>query len=160
MASRLFNIIAVWISSGFGSGYSLRAPGTVGSIAALIFWVLLAKLEWLPSLTSQIVLGAVTTIVGTVAVFFATRRGSSKDPQWIVIDEWAGLFIALIGIQPTQWLLVLLAWVSFRFFDVSKIGPVGVAEELPGAVGIMGDDVVAGFLASLVVWAARSALSL
>ena len=78
------------------------------------------------------------------------------SPQWIVIDEWAGLFIALVGLQPSQWLLVLVAWISFRFFDVSKIGPVGVAERLPGAIGIMGDDVVAGVLAGAVVWIARA----
>lgn len=160
MLSRFLHFIAVWVSSGFGSGYSLRAPGTVGSVAALIFWVMVARLEMLQSLTSQIALAGVTTIVGTIAVFFAMRRESSEDPQWIVIDEWAGLFIALVGLQPSQWVLVLVAWVSFRFFDVSKIGPVGVAERVPGAVGIMGDDVVAGLLAGAVVWIARVALPL
>lgn len=94
----------------------------------------------------------ITTVVGTVAVQVALRSERDKDPQWIVIDEWAGLFVALVGIVPTQLTQALMAFTLFRIFDASKIGPVGWAEKLPGQFGIMADDLVAGALASLVVW--------
>jgi phosphatidylglycerophosphatase A len=76
-----------------------------------------------------------------------------------VIDEWVGLFIALIGLQPSQWIPVSVAFVAFRIFDGTKLGPVGWAEKLPREHGIMGDDIVAGVLSALVVWVIRSTCS-
>lgn len=159
MLSRVINAIAAWISSGFGSGYASVIPGTFGSAAALIFWWLLFKIGVLSSLESQVALIAITMVVGTAAVGIAVRGESSSDPQWIVIDEWAGLFIALIGLEPTQWIPVSVAFVAFRIFDGTKIGPVGWAEKLPREHGIIGDDIVAGVLSALVVWVVRSTCS-
>jgi len=160
MFSRVITAIATWISSGFGSGYANVIPGTFGSGAALIFWWLLFQIGVLSSIESQIALSAITIFVGTAAVGIVVRGESSKDPQWIVIDEWAGLFISLIGLQPVQWLPVLVAFVAFRVFDGTKVGPVGWAEKLPREHGIMADDVVAGVLTALAVWVVRSMCSL
>jgi phosphatidylglycerophosphatase A len=141
-----------WFCSGCGSGFAAKAPGTCGSVAALIFWWLLADLKIVESLSSQLVLVLVTTVVGTTVVSIALKREQDEDPQWIVIDEWAGLFVALVGIAPFQIGQVLLVFVLFRVFDASKVGPVGWAERLPRQFGIMADDLVAGALSALVLW--------
>jgi phosphatidylglycerophosphatase A len=147
-----------WFCSGCGSGRALKAPGTWGSLAALIFWWLLFDLEIIQSFSSQVVLALVTTVVGTIAVGVALKHEQDEDPQWIVIDEWAGLFVALLGLAPFQLGYVLTAFVLFRLFDASKVGPVGWAERLPRQFGIMADDLVAGALSALVIWLGRAAL--
>jgi phosphatidylglycerophosphatase A len=126
-------------------------------VAALIFWWLLSDLEIVQSLSSQAVLVLVTTVVGTIAVGVALKYEQEEDPQWIVIDEWAGLFVALLGLAPFQVGHVLIAFILFRVFDASKVGPVGWAEKLPRQCGIMADDLVAGALSALVVWVGNAA---
>lgn len=155
--SRIFVITAHWISSGVGSGYANVAPGTFGSAAALIFWWLLWSCGILSGFESGVLLCIITTLVGVLAIRRCLRAegaGSDpqlSDPQWIVIDEWAGMFLALIGTSPAAPLEVLSLFVAFRLFDALKPGPVGWAEDLPGAFGIMADDIVAGALAWGVV---------
>lgn len=144
--------------SGCGSGFTRKAPGTCGSLAALIFWWLLSDLEIVQSLSSQLMLALITTVVGTIAVSVALKHEEDEDPQWIVIDEWAGLFVALLGVAPFELGHVLVAFVLFRLFDASKVGPVGWAERLPRQFGIMADDLVAGALSALVLWTGSAAL--
>jgi phosphatidylglycerophosphatase A len=72
-----------------------------------------------------------------------------------VIDEWAGLFVALIGADSQVYWHLILGVILFRIFDISKVGPIRSAERLPGAVGIMADDVVAGVFALLGMIAVR-----
>jgi phosphatidylglycerophosphatase A len=103
----------------------------------------------LSSSLSHIVFAAIVIVVGTAAIRLSLRSDGSKDPQWIVIDEWAGIFVALIGTEASRFWHVLLAVVLFRIFDISKVGPIRRAEALPGAVGVMADDVVAGSFALL-----------
>jgi phosphatidylglycerophosphatase A len=143
--------LAVLVSSGFGSGYSPKAPGTVGSAAALASWYTLKSFA--PDLNSlaDAALAVLLMLIGLIAVIAVVGRGSSEDPQWIVIDEWAGLYLALIGVSHHQIGAVILGFVCFRIFDATKLGPVGRAEDLPGAWGIMADDVVAGVMAACVV---------
>jgi phosphatidylglycerophosphatase A len=80
----------------------------------------------------------------------------SSDPQWIVIDEWAGLFVALAGLTPSNWTTAFVAFILFRVFDASKVGPVAWAEQLPGAYGVMADDLVAGILTAGCIAAMRA----
>jgi phosphatidylglycerophosphatase A len=143
----MLRTLANWISSGCGSGYALIAPGTFGSVAALIFWWLLFGVNALSATSSTLALAAATSCVGTVAVAYSMRfTPDISDPQWIVIDEWAGLFIALVGLTPSNWMAVLVAFILFRVLDATKLGPVAWAEQLPGAYGVMADDIVAGIL--------------
>lgn len=151
MFAKIVQLLARWISSGVGSGYAVIAPGTWGSAAAVIFWWLLVAIGAIRSVESQIFIIFITVVVGTAAVGLCVSADASKDPQWIVIDEWAGMFIALIGLNPSQYLWVFAAFVLFRVFDATKIGPVGWAENLPREFGIMADDIVAGGLAAVTV---------
>lgn len=130
------------ISSGFGSGYVRKAPGTVGSVAAVCAWLLLRHFD----VCAPLVATGIVSLVGLLAVAVTIQGQSDTDPQWIVIDEWAGVFIALLAVDSGNLFHVLLAFVGFRLFDIVKPGPVRWAEDLPGAFGIMADDVVAGML--------------
>ncbi len=138
---------ARWVASFLGCGLSPVAPGTVGSAAALLPGL---ALLWISPLA--LAAGAVVvTLVGLWAVH-AARAGD--DPGWVVIDEVAGQWIALLALPCPSVLGALAAFAAFRLFDITKPGPVGWAERLPGAVGVMADDVLAGALAALVVWGA------
>lgn len=143
----MISSITSFISSGFGSGYAPKAPGTVGSVAATVAWVVASWVGLLSSPASHLIAASVVIVVGTWATKISLDEEGGEDPQWIVIDEWAGVCIALIGTSVSHPLHVLMAFALFRFFDILKPGPVGKAEDLPGAFGIMGDDVVAGICA-------------
>ena len=147
--------LAAIISSGFGSGYSPKAPGTVGSLAAVVFWMILAECGAFPTWMYQIVAAALVVVIGLLAANTSLEEEGGEDPQWIVIDEWAGIFIALIAAEPANLWHVFLAFLGFRLFDIVKPGPVAWAEDLPGAWGVMLDDVVAGIFTLLVLVAAR-----
>jgi phosphatidylglycerophosphatase A len=140
------------IASGFGSGYAPKAPGTFGSLAAVVVWLSVMYLFngvedplWCLEITSLAAL--VTALVGYFAVKSVIPHEDIEDPQWIVIDEWAGMLLALVGVSPGSFLTVIVAFLSFRLFDASKVWLVGDAEGLPGATGIMVDDLIAGFFA-------------
>jgi phosphatidylglycerophosphatase A len=140
--------IAALISSGFGSGYAPKAPGTFGSVAAALLWLTLERVGAF-SHVSPLVLALMVSVVGLAAVSVALLGERSIDPQWIVIDEWAGLFVALCGVDLFSFGQVVIALVGFRLFDIVKPGPVAWAERLPGAIGVMADDIVAGGLVLL-----------
>jgi phosphatidylglycerophosphatase A len=137
--------VSSFVSSGFGSGYSPKAPGTVGSVVAFLVWIALERVGAFAYLSPPL-LAFMVGVVGLLAVTVAMRGERSEDPQWIVIDEWAGLFVALCGADPTSFAHITIALIGFRVFDIWKPGPVRWAEGLPGAVGVMADDVVAGGL--------------
>ncbi len=140
--------LATIIASGLGSGLSPISPGTIGSIAACIAWALLPSLNVQQEIAATVLLG----VIGYAASLFVMRNASTHaDPQWIVIDEWCGMWIALTCCPDRTLSWVAVAFVLFRFFDISKIGPVGWAERAPGALGVMLDDVVAGVCAGGVI---------
>ena len=74
----------------------------------------------------------------------------SKDPKEVIIDEFIGQFIALIFI-PNSVLGLLLSFLLFRFFDITKLYPVGKVEKIPGAIGVLADDVVAGLMTAGII---------
>ncbi len=147
LADTLSHTIYRWIAAGFGSGWLPKAPGTWGSIAALIpAWAML----YFCSVTSLWIAAAAVTIVGCAVCFALLPTLADKDPGWIVIDEWAGQWVALalvFGVDSFNWLWFALGFVAFRLFDILKPWPVSWAERAgPAWWSIMADDVVAGFL--------------
>lgn len=150
ITSRVANVISI----GFGSGATGAAPGTFGTLGAALTWCALQINLLSSSVLTHVELLVVVVVVGTIAVAASLRQLSEQDPGWIVIDEWAGMCVALVGANPSSITQVLFAFVVFRAFDISKLGPVRTAERLPGAYGVMLDDLVAGALAWVVVQAA------
>lgn len=138
---------AGWIASGFGSGLSPVAPGTAGSLAALLPYFLLRELWW----PWYLLIVALAFVLGVWASEKIVRRLQLDDPGVIVWDEFVGQWIALIA-APHDWRWIIVAFVLFRFFDVLKPWPVSLADRrIKGGFGVMFDDVLAGIYALLVL---------
>lgn len=123
------------------------APGTFGAIVGLGAWYLTA------GLAAPIGLGAF--LLATVAGTWAGRRYAlavrEEDPPEVVVDEFCGMWLALLGVAPTL-PAALLAFALFRVLDIAKPPPIRQLERLPGGLGIMADDLAAGALARFVVF--------
>ena len=136
--------IARLVAAGGGTGFAPIAAGTVASIAAVIVGGgLLALSPWFLLLAA---LGA--TFGGYAAVRRAEVVG---DPGWVVIDEFAGQWITLLALPSPSLSGLTAAFVLFRLFDITKLGPVGWADRRHGAFGIMADDVIAGAIAAIIL---------
>lgn len=137
------------IGTFFGAGYLRPGPGTYGSIAATILWLLAGYIvhhdtQTLTWITGLGILLAVA--VGVPAATRVARESGRPDPGFVVIDEVAGVWIALL-FMPPLWPNALLALILFRFFDILKPPPIRRFEALPEGTGIMADDLVAGLFA-------------
>jgi len=133
-----------WLAFGLGSGLSPRAPGTVGTIAALpIYWFFLQDLS-LPMYLAVLVL---TSLIGVYLCHKTAKDLKVHDHGGIVFDEWVGMWITLL-LVPQGWEWLLLGFVLFRFFDIVKPWPIKFFDEkVAGGLGIMLDDIVAGLIA-------------
>jgi len=89
-------------------------------------------------------------VLGYLTIDQAEERFGA-DSKMIVWDEYVGMWITLFAL-PKSIVLVFLAFIVFRVFDVLKPFPIRRLESLPGAVGVMADDVVAGIYSNLVLW--------
>jgi phosphatidylglycerophosphatase A len=142
-------LVATW----FYCGYSPKAPGTAGSLAALAAAWVLARYAGMSPLGFGL-LGLIFTVPAIWAADVTARESGLKDPQIVVVDEVVGQWIALAGashLNLTSW---AAAFVLFRTFDIWKPPPVRQLERLPGGTGIVLDDVMAGVYAALVLYAA------
>ena len=140
-----------WIALGFGSGLSPKAPGTAGSLLAVMLWWLLFADLALPIQLGIIALGFV---LGVWASNWMIARTGIQDPGFIVWDEFIGQWIALL-LLPKTLVWYAIAFALFRLFDIVKRGPVGWADRrFKGGFGVMFDDVLAGLLAMGVGFAA------
>ncbi|HEY2992983.1 MAG TPA: phosphatidylglycerophosphatase A [Methylomirabilota bacterium] len=132
-----------------GLGRAPLAPGSVASAAtALLLWVLSLSTPIL-----AVVLVAVV-VVGTWAAGEAEAALGAKDPGAIVVDEVAGMTLSVLALPLTP-VVVAVGFVLFRVFDVVKPFPANVAQRLPGGVGVMVDDLIAGLYALALLLLAR-----
>ena len=131
------------LAFGFGSGAMARAPGTWGSLAAIPIWLTFA---WLPPVAYWFVV-AVAFLVGIWLCGKTAADLKVHDHGGIVWDEFVGMWIVL-GLFPDDIYGVLVAFALFRLFDIVKPWPISwLDRRMPGGLGIMMDDVVAGFMA-------------
>ena len=142
--------LTVAIATVGGVGWAPVAPGTVASVVTvLVLWLV-------PFSQAGLVLFFVgVTAIGTWAADRAERALGVKDPGAIVIDEVAGMTLSVLALPRTP-LVLLLAFVLFRVFDIVKPPPARQAQALPGGFGVMVDDLVAGLYALVVVAALRT----
>lgn len=146
---RLANLISTW----FGCGRFPKAPGTVGSAAAIAMAVVLETFFPLPPYGFAI-LAALLFAPATWAATVSAQAVKSKDPQFVVVDEVIGQWISLAGARALNWKTYLAAFLLFRLFDIWKPAPARQLEKLPGGWGINLDDVMAGVYAALVLFVA------
>lgn len=137
------------VATFFGAGLGKPGPGTWGSVAAVLLW---AAIAWLfhptpNGLLLVVCIGiAVSIAAGVPAATIAERESGRHDPQFVVVDEVVGQWIALLG-SPADLKHGLIALILFRLFDIIKPFPVRSLEKLPGGWGIVFDDVAAGLYA-------------
>ena len=139
---------AGWIACGCGSGLSPFAPGTAGSLAALLPWLALRELP-LPHYAAIVV---AAFALGVWACNWAVGALKIADPGAVVWDEFVGQWIALapLLIWSRSVLWIFAGFILFRIFDIAKPWPVSWADsKIAGGLGVMLDDVIAGIYAAL-----------
>ena len=139
---------ARWTATAGGLGYAPVAPGTVASLPpAILVWVLA------PSPLALALAAVVVSVVGIWAAGLEETRVGQHDPRSVVVDEVAGMLVALIG-APATWSWVVALFFLFRIMDVWKPPPVDRLQRLPGGLGIVADDLLAGAYAAVLgaIW--------
>ena len=140
------NKIAEITSTVFYIGRLPLAPGTWCSFIAFLSWFYLRfYIEGVFILYASLILFFIGVAVSTIH----SEVIKKDDPSEIVIDEWVGQWIAL-WLIPHSFYWGFASFILFRFFDISKLGPVQGMDDIKSGTGIMMDDVVAGILALLV----------
>lgn len=137
------------VATFFGAGYLKPGPGTYGSIAAAVLWLLAGWVVHHNTVTLTVVTAVavvMATAIGIPAATRVAREAGRGDPGFVVIDEVAGQWLALLFVPPL-WTNALVAVLLFRFFDILKPWPIRRFEALPEGTGIMADDLVAGAFA-------------
>lgn len=133
---RFIKLLATW----FGAGLSPWAPGTMGTLGAIPFYLALAQLPlWLYGVTV-----AAFSVFSCWVCGHGERVFGERDPGKIVIDEVAGYLVAMTAV-PCTWKTVLAGFVLFRFFDICKIPPARYFDrQMKNGFGVVLDDIVAG----------------
>lgn len=143
------NARKLFLTVGF-SGFSPKAPGTVGSFVSLLIGLFL--LEFL-HVSTLFLLALLITVIAIKQIDIYEKDVGMHDGKEIVIDELAGMWIALsiCGINSENTLILApLAFIFFRLFDIWKPSIIGkIDRDVKGGLGVMGDDIVAGFAAGI-----------
>lgn len=140
----------MFLAFGLGSGLSPVVPGTVGTLAAIPFYLALVQLP----LWGYAGVVLVAMLVGNYLCGYASKQLGVHDHSGIVWDEFVGFWITMFWV-PLSWQNVLVGFVLFRIFDMAKPWPISwVDKHAKGGFGIMVDDVIAGVAAwlCLQVW--------
>ncbi|MDC0462036.1 phosphatidylglycerophosphatase A [Alphaproteobacteria bacterium] len=128
-------------------GNSMPAPGTAGSLVAVLCGYFLISLGWLQFLIITIAI----TIIGVFAANIYSTLTNTHDSGKMIIDEVAGQWVCLLFI-PYEISYFIAAFFLFRLFDITKCWPVNKAEKLPDGVGVMADDIVAGLITGIILF--------
>jgi len=150
----------------FGTGLAPKAPGTVGSLAALVVGV--ALLQVVPMQTLFMLTLAIT-IIGIFEINKYEKATNSHDDKSIVIDEVAGMWIALMfalssaktmSYEYAELIAIVGSFAAFRLFDIWKPSTIGVIDrKVKGGLGVMGDDILAGIAGGFLTVALLVGLS-
>ncbi|WQZ50744.1 phosphatidylglycerophosphatase A [Helicobacter pylori] len=131
----------------FFSGYSKKAPGTIGSLVALLL-----GLPILIFSANTLFLAAV--LIGLIAITQIDKEEEESkihDSSYIVIDELVGMWLAM-AISGLSLVGVILSFIFFRIYDITKPSLIGkIDKEVKGGLGVVADDALAGVLAGLSV---------
>ncbi|WRD22161.1 phosphatidylglycerophosphatase A [Helicobacter pylori] len=139
-----FNLRACFLTL-FFSGYSKKAPGTIGSLVALLL-----GLPILIFSANTLFLAAV--FIGLIAITQIDKEEEESkihDSSYIVIDELVGMWLAM-AISGLSLAGVILSFIFFRIYDITKPSLIGkIDKEVKGGLGVVADDALAGVLAGL-----------
>jgi phosphatidylglycerophosphatase A len=170
--SDLKNKVALTIASGAGTGFFPFASGTFASAIYVLLYAAALKVFNF-TIEADLIILLILSIVGWLATFICIKEGwhlklgktkismhesHDTDASFIVIDEWAGMQVTLLALLTPKITLLFLAFLFFRLFDITKPQPVAWLEKLPGALGVMADDLMAGVYAAIALLACSSVL--
>ena len=141
------------LALGFGSGLAPKAPGTFGTIAAILPYLFIAQTP----LWTQLLIIVLTFVLGVYLCQITADALGVHDHPAIVWDEFVGFWLTMLALPllalPLTWYWLLLGFVLFRFFDIVKPWPIRfVDQKVHGGLGIMLDDILAGFYGVLSLW--------
>ena len=132
----------------FGIG-KLPASGTFGSFFTLLIYFILQKYF---NILTIIILLIFVTLYSLIFLNKTIKNFKQKDPKEIVIDEYIGQMIPLI-VCGNNIYLILVAFISFRFFDITKIYPANIFDKkIEGPLGVIGDDIIAGIYSLMIIF--------
>ncbi|WP_064605590.1 phosphatidylglycerophosphatase A [Photobacterium sp. J15] len=137
------------LATGFGSGLFPVVPGTMGTLAAIPFYLLLAQLPF----AAYLMIILVASLIGITICQKTSDDMGVHDHGSIVWDEFVGFWITMAVAPVITWQWVLAGFVLFRFFDMVKPWPISwLDKHIHGGLGIMVDDILAGFMAMIALW--------
>ena len=142
------SLIAKYFVTIFGIGFIRIAPGTLGSIFTILVWyfsIALFNIYFFYLILIFVILCSFTL----VQIYLNDEK--KEDPSEVIIDEFIGQSLPLIFMSQYDIYELLLAFCSFRFFDIFKIYPINKTENIKGATGVIMDDIVSGIYAVVVV---------
>jgi len=134
------------LATGFFIGRLGIAPGTLGTLIGIPILYLVSFNLWTILATAGVLFA-----LGLIASNEIIRITGEKDPDEVVIDEIVGYLMCFVFIEPTL-KNYILAFLLFRFIDIVKPFPVNLFERIPGAYGVMMDDLVAGIMTSFILF--------
>ena len=137
-------LFAKIIGSTFGAGLFPIAPGTVGSLVAVL------ALWFIPFSTTGLVAASVLFFVIGLWASTVCEEDWGHDPGKVVWDEVVGMMVAVFA-MPKHWIIYAAAFVLFRVFDITKPFPANKSQNLPKGWGVMVDDVIAGLFANIIL---------
>jgi phosphatidylglycerophosphatase A len=139
------NFFEKFIGSGFYTGYFPVASGTIGSLAALIIYLI-------PGFEQLFIIIPCTLIFIVYGIFLGNKFeiNYGKDPAECTVDEIVGTWISVIALPKTLWIIVS-AFFVWRILDIIKPPPARNLERLKGGLGIMIDDVVSGIYTLIIM---------
>jgi len=150
---KVFDNSMLFIAQGAFSGRVPFAPGTAGTAAGVLIYLLLKDVS--PMWYGTACIGA--AVLGTWSAGIADRLLGTKDSPSIVIDEIAGFLVAML-LVPFSWWSVAGGFVLFRFFDILKPWPLKRLQDIPGGPGVMLDDIGAAVYTNIILQVAGSIL--
>jgi phosphatidylglycerophosphatase A len=130
----------------FYTGYFPVAPGTIGTLVAVAVYLLIPEV-FFQELSSVLTFLILLSLLG-VYITGSAERSMSKDDRRIVLDEFVGFFFGLIFL-PKNLVLILIAFILFRIFDIFKPEPIFRLQKLKSGWGIMSDDIIAGIYTNI-----------
>ncbi|WEM44042.1 phosphatidylglycerophosphatase A [Photobacterium sp. DA100] len=137
------------LATGFGSGLSPIIPGTMGTVAAIPLYLLMVQLPF----TVYLLITVVAAFIGITICQKTSDDMGVHDHGSIVWDEFVGFWITMAIAPVVSWQWVLAGFVLFRFFDMVKPWPISwLDKHVHGGLGIMVDDILAGFMAMIALW--------
>ena len=134
------------VNTCFLFGKSPVAPGTIGSIFALIVWLIFSCLITKPGILFVLLI----TILSYFTISFELKSTNDKDPQHIVIDEAIGIWISLIFISYGDFTNIALAFILFRLLDILKPSIINRSQYIKGPAGILSDDIISGLITCVI----------